>query len=147
MLCNKIICVCRQSPACVETKSPSHPSTRMPGTISLTPVSQQLLRGLSIKQRGALTVSVHCRIHIEGTWGGSGKNLHQSVTRFPQGDKRNSNREIMLDIQLNSEGRTFHQQVTYQLSGKRSAASFPFFFSPPLPRLLALHSRNMRMTS
>lgn len=130
MVCSNIILVCRQSPASLETKSPSHPSTRMPGTISLTPVSQQLLRGLSIKQRGALTVSVHCRIHIEGTWRGSGKNLHQSVTHFPRGDKRNSNREITLDIQLNSEGGTFHQWVTYQLSEKRSALSLSFFPSP-----------------
>lgn len=110
----------RQSPTSLEIESPTHPSTRMPGIISLSPVSQQLLRGLSIKQQGALTVSVRCRIHTEGTWGGSGKTLHQSVTRFPLGDKRNSNREITLDIQLNSEGRTFHQSVTYQLSGGKT---------------------------
>lgn len=49
VLFNNIILVCRQSPTSLETKSPSHPSTQVPGTISLTPISQQLLRGLSIK--------------------------------------------------------------------------------------------------
>lgn len=76
-------------------------------------------------------------------WGGSGTNLHQSVTCLPLGDKRNSNGEITLDIQLNSEGRTFHQWVTNKLSEKWRATSFTSSFSP---RLLALHRPSMRMT-
>lgn len=152
MLCHTIIAVCRQTPTFLETESASHPSTRMPGTLPLTPVSQHLLRSLSIKWRGALTVSVRSRIHIEDTWGGSGKNLHQSVTHFPRGDKRNSNRKITLDIQLNSKGGTFHQRGHILAFRKSDCWEVVFFFLlllllclPPLASAARWHPELARL--